>query len=72
VTDWIVVYNNYKILQGSVIKAREIVVGLIMNDYKHFDEQQAKDFLENIIRENVEEEIAAQNQKIMEIRRRAG
>lgn len=50
--DWLKVYDNVRNNQGSVIKAREIVVGLIVKNEK-ISKERAQDLLSNLINERV-------------------
>lgn len=70
-TDWAKVYNHYKSREGTIITARYIVEGLIMRE-ENLNPQQAKDFLQEIIINDVDRKIAEQNETFSKIRRCAG
>lgn len=63
--DWLTVYKHYRMLQGSVIKAREIVVSLMMRDDR-LEKVDAQDLLMRLINEDVKAEILVANNQITE------
>ncbi len=63
--DWLKIYKHYRTSEGSVIKAREIVVALMMRD-DHLEKVEAQDLLTQLINEEVQEEIRAANNQIIE------
>lgn len=63
--DWLTVYKHYRMLQGSVIKAREIVVSLMMRDDR-LEKIDAQDLLMRLINEDVKVEIRVANNQVTE------
>lgn len=63
--DWLTVYKHYRMLQGSVIKAREIVVSLMMRDDR-LEKVDAQDLLMRLINEDVKVEIRVANNQVTE------